>query len=397
MAGLLVLNPMLSYKESMSIPSSVQYIQTQNISQVNQQPLKDGEQVFVRVLKELGGGNYTVSFAGNRVDVQSQRILSPGESFKAVLRMVDGKLMIFPRQGEEAVSKNQSSIQEMLAMQGFSNDALSVSLIAFMQEMGLKIDKSIMQKASMLARRFPGKEKAAAEIASMLLEKGIEADEEMIRKLLMLVDSGFSEEGSGEGKNKNADQNPNQNSTENKKVLGQDEVQNPQEQNVNLEQKLNQEGKVLLEELFGKDQSLEILSRKGGFLTLVNHIKCSRHHWCFLPYEWNVAGKTYTGMIRLLCDTDTHETEKMEINAEIGLKKYHFVLYYNAGKVKEVRFCTLPPLLSHEILLEEKRLGEFLHSGMNQANSVPVTYSTSAFIDGLVASDQNLQFFDQQA
>lgn len=65
------------------------------------------------------------------------------------------------------------------------------------------------------------------------------------------------------------------------------------------------------------------------------------------------------------------------------------------SKVKEVRFCTLPPLLPEQIKQEELRLGGFLNSGMNQDVPVSVTYSGSAFIECLCASDERHAGIDE--
>ena len=81
------------------------------------------------------------------------------------------------------------------------------------------------------------------------------------------------------------------------------------------------------------------------------------------------------------------KTEKIQINCEMPCKKYFFVLYFEESKVKEVRFCSLPPILSSEIENEEKRLGELFCSGMN-GNSVPVTYSDLAYSEGLYSSSE---------
>ena len=112
-----------------------------------------------------------------------------------------------------------------------------------------------------------------------------------------------------------------------------------------------------------------------------------------MPYEWQYEKKdgengeinTAKGVIRVLLDTETQKIEKIALNCKTTLTNYFFVLYYTTSKVKEVRFCTLPPLLPSRG--EELRLGELLRSGMNLDSSVAVTYSTSAYCDGFCTEE----------
>ena len=64
----------------------------------------------------------------------------------------------------------------------------------------LKIEKSIIEKAKKAALLFPGKEKIASEIASLLLEKGVEPTKEAIESLIELFEN-YSENGQGDSKN----------------------------------------------------------------------------------------------------------------------------------------------------------------------------------------------------
>jgi len=347
----------------------IHFIQTQNLTQgTYSSSLENGSRVFVRVLEDLGGGKYQVSFGGNRFNVSSKNVLLPGQSFKAQILLQKEAVTLIPENREnlaaESTVKNTSLLEQELFSLGLGNDGITLKLLQFMQQSSLKIDKSIMNRAALLAKKFPGKEKKAAEIAALLLEKGIDGDEDTIQALLSLLD--FEDRGDFSGNE--GDKN------------------NPAE-STSFEQSF-------LARLFPEESSQNFKKNKPGLLTLVNQIKNGRHHWCFLPFTWQpdlMDSKNkdeFRGILRILIDSDLNQTEKIEISVKINLKKYDFVLYYNAGKVKEVRFCTLPPLLSQNISHEERRLGELLRSGMNLADSVPVTYSTSAFIEGLCAADE---------
>lgn len=347
--------------------NQVQFIATQNIGSSLSSPVKDGGEVFVRVLKDNGGGSFTVSFAGNRVNVTSERSLSVGDSFKALLKVSsDGKVLLSPSPETPAMERNgpvdgktSYGILNSLMAQGFTADGISERMIAFFQQTGLRVDRNIMSKARQIARNFPGKEEAASEAAALLLEKGIEADVASVRSMLIMA---FGSDGDGDRERHDGQQE-------------------------------NQEGEPLLEtkKLPQEDRRVKEL------ISLVNHTKEGPRHWVFLPYTWNMGEKEASGVIRMLLNLETNETEKIEINCKIGLKNYFFVLYYTLGKVKEVRFCSLPPLLTPDISKEEKRLGDLFSSGMSLGKSVPVTYSPSAFIGGICADNEDFPVYDSQA
>src|SRR5574344_913112 len=65
-----------------------------------QQTLRGGSSVFVRVISDNGGGNYTGSFMNSRFDVKSMRQLSAGQTFRAVIEpSSDGTVHLVPQDG----------------------------------------------------------------------------------------------------------------------------------------------------------------------------------------------------------------------------------------------------------------------------------------------------------
>ncbi len=343
--------------------ASVQFIKTNNLLLTSPQTetLKDGQSVFIRVISKNQNGFYTVSLNGSRINVQSNKTLEVGKSFSAVINIGEnGRINLVP---EESFNQNAQIINlyTSLLTQGFTPDENTVRVLQFLEQTGLKIEKSIIEKAKKAALLFPGKEKIASEIASLLLEKGVEPTKEAIENLIELFEN-YSENGQGDSKNEH------QKSRANNK----DSSEN------------------FLNKLY--DSSV---SEKPGLLTFINQIAPKNKHWIFLPYEWSFKKIKFKGIIRFLLNLDTKITEKVEINCKSDLKSYDFVLYFLENKVKEIRFCTLPPLLTSEILFEEKRLGDFLSSGMNERKSVPVTYSPCAFIDGLCVLNEEPVVFEK--
>ncbi len=343
--------------------------QIENIyATVDGRPLKEGDQVFVRVLERLSGDNYLVSMAGKRVNLKSQQVLEKGETFRARLSFEKGFIALtkikdasFSKAILDTPGGPDGAFLENLFSAGLSHDTFTLNMLGFFLQSGLKVDFSLMKEALRLAKKFPGKEKMAGEIAALLLEKGINASESEIELLLKEL----SVEEDGENSESGA-------------------RENLQKENASLEN--------FLSFLYGRESEKSFEEKKAGLLTFVNQVKNGRYHWCFLPFEWQKSANEgpFKGIIRILLDTSLNKCEKIEISLKTSLKKYDFVLYYKEGKVKEIRFCTLPALLSSQILHEEKEIGELLSSGMNSADSVPVTYSTSALIEGLCALEEKL-------
>lgn len=171
-------------------------IQSARLSQigVNRQVLKEGSSVIVRVIGERGGGKYEGSVAGVRVQLSASKPLHAGDSFVATVAVKNGTVVVIPKEtpGISQISFNftevsQNQLYSLLESLGLPADNLSSSILQSFKQMGLKMDSGLANKIRNLALRFSGKEKTAAEILSLLSQKGIEADEQEIKELLMLL------------------------------------------------------------------------------------------------------------------------------------------------------------------------------------------------------------------
>ena len=419
--------------------------------------LKEGQSVFVRVLSDNGGGQYTVSFANSRFNVSCQSKLSLGQTFNASVHLgADGKILLEPFSkmaggaplGSVGTGANVgalfspyggnadfSSLYNMLSAEGFVPDELSAKLFLFLQQTGVRIDRTLMAKARSLALRFPGKERQAAEAAALLMEDGIEANDSNVKKVLELFygDRGGSNGGrSGGDKSSEGQQGHEDSQNPEGRQNGEGQQGNggsqgngglPGDQVLTGDQVLpgqlsggegqGQGGKTFALEDNGqtndKDSEASVedvnflkkiysdgLGSKAGFLTYLNQVRGSDNHWVFLPYEWKCGDRLFTGIIRILLNLSEKSTKKIEINCKNTVANYDFVLYFSGSKVKEVRFCTLPPLLPSEVKTEELRLGGILSSGMNLKEPVAVTYSDSACIDGICATNEVPSFVEEE-
>ena len=335
-------------------------VNSQNVQPSAQSNSMERQQVLVKVLKDLGGSRYLVSLFGKRIEVSSLKVLSVGENFIAKVKYLDSRVIIEPK---EIMGNERSAYFSVLEKLGVPCDDISFRIFLFMQQSGFRIDRKIMALARKSSLYFEGDEEESAEIACMLLEKGIEPTEDNISELLGLLKIKRREKKHGSSP--------------------------------------DDAGKKSMEESSGFLASLfpgENFNARGeGLLSMVNHLKnrdSSSMHWLAIPYEWENEGVGYTGIIRLLLNLSTKETEKIQINCERDCKKFYFVVYLKQSKVNEVRFCTLPPLLASDIQNEERRLGELFGSGMNQDCSVTVTYSPLALIQGLYSSNEEPRVYE---
>lgn len=152
----------------------------------------------MRVLAEKGGGRYEGVVSGVRVSFSSARPLAPGSSFVATVQVNCSTIVLVPKdageigifnldQGIKSADSNQ--LAALLQELGLSADSLSLSLLQISKQMEMKFDGAVLQKMRALAAKFGAKSKAAAEIAMLLAQKGILADEDALSQLIDLLEN----------------------------------------------------------------------------------------------------------------------------------------------------------------------------------------------------------------
>lgn len=361
---------MPDYILSLSNPGASRVQAQAPVSEMN---LSEGDRIFVRVLDKTGysqGMNrYTVFAGGIRFSVASREPIHVGDNFHALVHIEKDGTIVLERIAEALQAEHNESLtradfmNNLLFSMGLPRDDISLRVLLFMYQSGMRLDSNLVSRARNIGLRFPGREKLASETAAILIESGIEPSDEKINEILALVLSDSENQQKNEGKGR---ENHNQKDEKSAKD-------------------------DFLERLYGCPAP-----EKTGLLTYLNQVAVDRKHWIFLPYEWDSPSGPGKGMIRLLLDLDSRRTEKIQINCKISSTKYFFVLYYNMSSEMEVRFFTLPPLLPSKVKNEELRLGGFLGSGMNKGKPVTVTYSDSACSDGLCVIDEMPAFVETQ-
>lgn len=170
---------------------------------VQSQFLKEGSSVSVKVIKNINNNTYQCSLAGVRINIQSERTLQAGFTFLAKISLKDGLILLKPQipsisidksfKLNQLIEKNNNNpfdqvsnnyIRSILENFSLPNNNLSYHIFLQFKQLGLKFDSALMKKIYLLSKKFSGKEKAAAEIISNLILKGIEVKEEDIISML---------------------------------------------------------------------------------------------------------------------------------------------------------------------------------------------------------------------
>lgn len=351
--------------------------------------IAEGSSVFVRVLAAEDGGRYTVSFAGRRFSVLSRQALGIGSAFRADVKVEKGQVLLVPRRlspfsaafpeggstGDAEGVRRFSSLHEVggeklsafLEQLGLPFDDVSFRSVQFFQENGIRFDGRLALKARAIAKRFKGREEDAAEIALFLLQKGLEADENMVLYLLDIL---------------NGKQNSNENSSGSFSELAQNEG--------------GSAGDFLP---FVYENASKLLSLPFGLLSFLNHYKNEDKHWLILPFEYCINSTKFTGVIRLFLNLEEKKTEKILISAFSLVKNYYFVLSFKGKTNKDnkirldVDYCVTPAVLKSETV----KLGRLLETSMADIADLTVRYREDICRAGCFTGAPDLFFAEARA
>ena len=181
--------------------------------QANSKSYDEGSSVYLRVLKDNGGGKFTVGFGGNRFLISSQLSLKEGESFLARIK-VDGQKVFLVREMEQGVQKPvgqaisalfdskgnilEGALSSYFEKLGLAPDSFNYYLFQTLKSLSIPFSRNLFRKARLIASHFPGRELAAGKAFLALQQKGLEAGIEEVRFFLDggdFEDSGDFEEG----------------------------------------------------------------------------------------------------------------------------------------------------------------------------------------------------------
>lgn len=311
-----------------------------------QQNLREGDFVFVRVLKNLGGGNYLVSFAGGRFAAKSAQNLVAGQTFRAQISLAGGSvaLKIIPGvadQGGENLVKAFSVLspeaREFLAALGLSADGVSAKILQSMMQNGFKIDARFMQKIRRAAQKFKGREAEAAEAALALEEKGVDSDSAALDQIMDALEGRAGQEGQA-GQNASGDEAGGQ-GADYQQILG--EVKRFFDFAAGICGAVNPGDSGA--------SGVALTEQNAGALALFNHLRGGdgsaqkeKKGWLLFPFEYQINSDKNSpveegnGALRLYLDYEKAQVEKMTINFKTICANLFFALYFEGKKVRKL-------------------------------------------------------------
>ena len=312
--------------------------------------VRNGSVVTARVVSQNGNGSYTVSLAGQMIEVRSKVPLQKGQVFQAKVAMSGNQLFLSlvseAKNAGELVQKlpvqsqNLSpQISEFLSSLGFEPNLDSFKIFQFMQQLGMKIDVPLAKKA-LLASKKDGSGDEKAQVALLLEEKGIAASDERVSAVL----------GNGKRENENGKRQKREEREEKLGVRSEelgvaDElavISSDQRETRNLSTS-SVSSPSFVRDFFDSVDSAA-LSHKVGILSAFNTVLSARgknpplNHWLLLPFEWNF--QNYAGNIRLLFDSELKNIQKAVIDMKNSANQHKFLLGFEKNQLSAVKFAT---------------------------------------------------------
>ena len=399
--------------------------------------LHEGDTVFVRVLSQQGKNRYAVSFAGQRFNVFSQRALPNGASFSAAVKIKDGSILLVPQNRTHTISNGANAVKHVSFMEAdvsgrlnaffeqalLPSDDISLRLLQFFQENGLRFNGRQAQKARAAALRFAGREKEAAEAALFLLEKGVQPDEQTLGELLDVLYGSSEQDGNTGDSAQEQDGQDRDGGSSDGKHSGHRRAPDGSEDDVDgsvgnggslpvgeevtgnwapaVDTDTAKNAASAAPDNFLQKLSLlykntdECLALPCGLLSFVNHYKTSCKHWVLLPFDYDIGNKSFNGVIRLLLNTQEKKLEKIGISAFSPVKNYFFMVHLhrlhnlkinNLKKLQlSVNYCVTPepPHAQRRKLDAFLKEGVFGNAGIANCkiDFVPDLYRTGSFTE----------------
>lgn len=338
--------------------------------------LGEGDSIYVRVIKNQGGGKYIVSLGGNRFELSSTIKLNEGETFPAKIRIENQKIFLVQQSGTEIRESVLENLEGLFSSDGkilnpeivkyFENlslfpDFVNYSLLQTMKYLGLNFSHQSFTKARQIAFRFKGKESEAAKTALILIQKGIEPSEENVRAILS-SDSEDSEcpdsEDLNEKKNffesealKDSEEFEKSEYSENRDFFsGQEfsdkknfrsENNSENDESLNLEKRIFSALKNFFDSLLKGEKPQK---NPQGLLSLFNHSGFKKTgfseggSWIKVPVEFdffqNGENKSAFGEICFFIKSETKKAEKFACRINFFEKIYKFVLSFKGNSKK---------------------------------------------------------------
>ena len=369
----------------------VRIVQSSSQSSLSARPgLQAGNVVNARVLYDMGGGQYAISLAGQKIAVRSQTALEPGSVFAAKI-IVKGEQVLLSLVGQEEARPlvtqfTSAQVQEhfspqlaaLLASLGLPPETDSFHLLQFAQAMGMKLDPQKLRRA-LAAGRNAGDGEESAQTALVMEEKGLEPNSVQAVSDCM----GGNAEHGRRGQQERQEQNENETQINaGERRLDADENPDGSIRVHSCPSASENPGNLVRGYFASVDEAAS--ENEMGALTLFNSLRGGADSgeisgWLLFPFEWK---DDYRGIIRILPEKNQKKVREIIINAKNPHTNWNFVVYCKQGKVDSVLFSRNPAFSDGDAMAQT--LKELLLPAFGSLRSVACV----ADLDGWCAQDE---------
>jgi len=291
--------------------------------------LRNGTIVTARILSKNSDGTFTLSLAGQKINVKSEALLKIGSTISAKVSLAGKEVQLSlikenPESNEifqkfSAQTEISPQIANLLTSLGFEPNIESLKILQFMQQLGIKINAEEAKKTLAKSKSNGKTDQEKAEFSLLLEEKGMEMPDKRINALL----------GHSERQNHHSEQNSSH-SEQSHHHSGQSEG-------------FRENCLKSVKSYFSAVDKASLKNSPGplsAFNTILSKNKENSplRHWLLLPFEWE-AQKSY-GNIKLLFDSELKKLQKVIIDLKNAEKNNIFVLYYKNQEVDSLSFAT---------------------------------------------------------
>ncbi|MBQ9630068.1 MAG: hypothetical protein IJR49_00570 [Treponema sp.] len=388
------------------------YLPAQELSAGTQNAvLREGSSVFVRVISQQQANTYIASFAGSRFLLNSHIPLHAGQTFRATISFKNGVVQLSPINTSSIFSKEfvhsfsssvlpdgkllDANLSAYFSSLGLSPDFITLALFNQMQSLSLPFNQNVFLKAYRLAQKFVGKEKEVAEVAMLLVQKGIELTEDAIISILESNSNSRGKNKNHEEENQNDDKSFSSNSSKNSSSKKINDDLSLRDDLIQSEDKIKYENffqdvKKFFTSLFSIQQKNRI-----GALTLFNHTGFSdAGTWIELPFTLEDFG---SGFFRYFIDLknlgnkndkniDNHLRRKIALQFTFNNSTYYFTLNFTTSSCM-AKYAIMP---MREYSAKEKFM---LSKSLNDVLSLDVVLERAEFseLSPFFSGDNNVK------
>lgn len=229
--------------------------------------LKPGSVVRVTVLEALRDGTMRIMIGGRTLTAAGLQDRLPGSVFDARISIADNTVLITP-----VAREIDAGLPGFFSSLGIPETPVSASLVSFFRSINMRLDSETLRSIMKTASRFRGRELRAAEAAAILVERGIEADDNTVSRMIDLM-----------------------------------------------------EGRAGLVNDDGSDNGgSEGAGGERDFCAFVNQKKGRDLHWIVVPFSRNLGGRNCTGSVRFLLDLAGEKTVQTRVTLVDGERSWDF-------------------------------------------------------------------------